>query len=95
MLPFHGLCALTISCHTINCLCGKRLLRVARSALGRKARKNLPQADRLIAILAEDRPTDLVESFEDARGLGARWRKRIDCGLKQTPKTAAVLKALD
>jgi len=61
----------------------------------RKARKDLLQADRLISILAEDRPTDLAGAYEDARARGVRWRKRIDSSLKRTPKTAAVLKALD
>ena len=60
----------------------------------RKARKDLLQAERLIATLAEDRPTDLAQAYENARSRGARWQMRIENSLKRTPKAAAALKTL-
>ena len=50
-----------------------------------KARKDLMQAQVLVAILAEDRPMDLVEAYDDAFGRGPKWRTRIENSLKRAP----------
>ncbi|MCB1347120.1 MAG: hypothetical protein KDK11_00165 [Maritimibacter sp.] len=53
-----------------------------------KARKDRAQAAFLIHVLAEDRPDELAEAYEDARSRGARWRQRIDASLERMPETA-------
>ena len=53
-----------------------------------KARKDRAQAEFLIAVLAEDRPNELAEAYEDALSLGPRWRERIEASLKRMPETA-------
>lgn len=53
-----------------------------------KARKDLLQAELLIAILAEDRPSDLIEAYQDALNRGPRWRKRIERSLARVPDAA-------
>jgi hypothetical protein len=53
-----------------------------------KARKDLLQAELLCRVLAEDRPFDLVEAYEDAMSRGPRWRERIDASLKRAPQIA-------
>ena len=52
-----------------------------------KSAKDRAQAAFLIDILAEDRPDDLVEAFEDALSRGARWRERLLRTLKRLPQT--------
>jgi hypothetical protein len=59
-----------------------------------KAVKDRRQAAFLIAALAEDRPEDLREAYEDARARGPRWRERLDATLKRMPETAARLRSL-
>jgi len=59
-----------------------------------KSRKDRGQAAFLISVLAEDRPDDLREAYDNARGRGPRWRERIDDTLKRMPETAAVLRQL-
>lgn len=59
-----------------------------------KARKDLAQAELLIAILSEDRPTDLLEAYEDAMARGPRWRERINRSLARSPYSAERLKAI-
>lgn len=59
-----------------------------------KARKDRGQAAFLTSILAEDRPDDLREAFEDALGRGPRWRERIAASLSRMPITAEILKGL-
>jgi hypothetical protein len=58
-----------------------------------KAAKDIMQAERLIEILAEDRPTDLAEAYEDACSRGERWRMRLSKSLERAPKVAKLLKA--
>lgn len=48
-----------------------------------KAHKDRMQASFLIEILAEDRPDDLREAYEDAMTTGPHWRDRINATLKR------------
>jgi hypothetical protein len=59
-----------------------------------KATKDRRQAAFLIEALAEDRPDDLREAYEDALGRGPRWRERLDNTLKRMPETMARLTTL-
>jgi hypothetical protein len=59
-----------------------------------KALKDRRQAAFLIDALAEDRPEDLREAYEDAMNRGPRWRERLERALKRLPETAARLAAL-
>jgi hypothetical protein len=56
-----------------------------------KARKDRAQAAFLVEVLAEERPDELAEAWEDARGRGPRWRERLDRTLARLPETAATL----
>lgn len=58
-----------------------------------KARKDRAQAAFLIDVLAEDRPGDLLEAFEDAWDRGPRWRARLTSTLKRLPETLETLRA--
>jgi hypothetical protein len=57
-----------------------------------KARKDLAQSQLLVAVLAQDRPTDLHEAYQDALSRGPQWRQRIERSLKRIPETDALLK---
>ena len=59
-----------------------------------KSQKDRQQAAFLIAALAEDRPDDLAEAYEDALSRGPRWRERLEASLSRLPETTAVLSAL-
>ena len=59
-----------------------------------KSRKDRAQAEFLIAVLAEDRPDELRDAWEDARGRGPNWRKRLDATLQRMPRTREVLEGL-
>lgn len=59
-----------------------------------KSRKDRAQAAFLIGALAEDRPEDLAEAYEDALKRGPKWRERIAASLSQMPETAAQLAGL-
>lgn len=59
-----------------------------------KARKDRGQAAFLIEVLAEDRPDDLREAFEDALSRGPRWRGRIDASLARMPKVLEIIHGL-
>ena len=59
-----------------------------------KARKDRLQAAFLIHALAEDRPDELRDAFEEARNTGARWTKRLDATLAKMPDTAQILAGL-
>lgn len=59
-----------------------------------KARKDRGQAAFLVSILAEDRPDDLAEAYEDALSRGPRWRERIAASLARMPRTADTLRSL-
>ncbi len=50
-----------------------------------KAVKDRMQAAFLIEALAEDRPDELAEAYEDAMAQGARWRERIGSSLRRMP----------
>ncbi len=50
-----------------------------------KARKDLMQAELLIHMLAEDRPSDLAEAYSDAMSKGPRWREHIEASLARAP----------
>lgn len=52
-----------------------------------KSRKDRAQAEFLIAVLAEDRPDELAEAYQDALSRGPRWRARIAESLKRLPET--------
>ena len=59
-----------------------------------KAQKDRRQAGFLIDILAEDRPGDLLDAYEDALDRGPKWRQRIEASLGRMPKARAVLERL-
>lgn len=59
-----------------------------------KSRKDRGQAAFLIRVLAQDRPDDLADAFEDARSRGPRWRDRLEASLARMPETAMVLRSL-
>ena len=62
---------------------------VARRRAGRdriKAAKDLRQAAFLIGALAEDRPDDLREAYDDAIARGPRWREYIAASLAALPQ---------
>ncbi|MBV0914190.1 nucleotidyltransferase family protein [Anianabacter salinae] len=50
-----------------------------------KAEKDRRQAAFLIPALAEDRPGDLAEAYEDALSRGPKWRARIAATLARRP----------
>jgi len=52
-----------------------------------KSIKDRAQAAFLIDVLAEDRPDDLAEAFEDAFSRGPRWQKRLLATLRRMPDT--------
>ncbi len=56
-----------------------------------KAEKDRQQAAFLVDVLAETRPDDLAEAWEDARVRGPRWRARIDSTLARLPAVRARL----
>lgn len=49
-----------------------------------KSRKDLMQAEILIALLARDRPGDLADAYCDAMDRGLRWRERIESSLARS-----------
>jgi hypothetical protein len=59
-----------------------------------KAEKDRLQAAFLIRVLAEDRPDELREAFEDAMGRGPQWQVHIAASLKRLPDTAELLASL-
>lgn len=56
-----------------------------------KARKDLMQAELLLGVLAEDRPTDLLEAYEDALSRGPKWQERLTRSLERSPRAAEFL----
>ena len=59
-----------------------------------KSRKDRAQAALLIEALAEDRPDELREAYQNALDSGPQWRTHIAATLKRMPDTAAKLTAL-
>lgn len=51
-----------------------------------KSAKDRAQAAYLVDILAELRPDDLAEAFEDAFSRGPRWQRRLQATLKRMPE---------
>lgn len=49
-----------------------------------KARKDLLQAEFLISVLAQDRPDDLADAYQDAISRGAKWRERLERALERS-----------
>lgn len=58
-----------------------------------KSRKDRAQAALLIEALAEDRPDELREAYQDAMERGPQWRAHLDATLKRMPEAAAKLAA--
>jgi hypothetical protein len=56
-----------------------------------KAVKDRAQAAYLIEALAEDRPDDLAEAYDDAAARGARWSQRLAATLARMPAARAHL----
>jgi len=56
-----------------------------------KAYKDLMQAEILMSILSEDRPSDLVDAYEEAMSRGPHWRQRLDATLTRAPQVVALL----
>jgi hypothetical protein len=56
-----------------------------------KAVKDRAQAAFLIEALAEDRPDDLIEAYNDAAARGPRWSQRLAATLARMPQTRAQL----
>ncbi len=56
-----------------------------------KSRKDLLQAEFLIAVLAEDRPEDLADAYNDAVARGPKWRSHIENALKRSNSIKAHL----
>jgi hypothetical protein len=52
-----------------------------------KSRKDRAQAAFLIEVLADERPQDLAEAYEEALSRGPAWRKRIAASLARMPET--------
>ena len=44
--------------------------------------------------MAEDRPDDLSRALEIARGVGPRWRERLEASLARMPETRDLLASL-
>lgn len=58
-----------------------------------KARKDLLQSGLLIQVLAEDRPSDLKEAFEEAMPRGPRWRHRLKASIARSLRIGQILQA--
>lgn len=59
-----------------------------------KSRKDRAQAALLIRVLADDRPDELHEAYQDALSRGPAWADHITRSLKRMPDTAALLASL-
>lgn len=60
-----------------------------------KARKDLQQAELLIDVLSEDRPSDLADAYADALARGPKWREHLDRSLRRTPVSRERLERLE
>lgn len=52
-----------------------------------KAEKDRRQTAFLIEVLAQDRPDELADAYEDALSRGPKWRARIEASLSRIPET--------
>jgi len=59
-----------------------------------KSVKDRAQAAFLIEALAQDRPDELAEAYEDAVARGPKWRARIEASLARIPDSRALIEAL-
>jgi hypothetical protein len=59
-----------------------------------KARKDLLQAELMFSFLAEDRPTDLLEAYEDAMSRGPIWEERLARSMKRSQKAADLINSV-
>ena len=59
-----------------------------------KAQKDRSQAKFLIEALAELRPDELLDSYEDAMARGPRWREQIEASLRKMPDCRAILEEI-
>lgn len=59
-----------------------------------KSVKDRLQAEFLIHILAEDRPDELKEAFEDAIESGPQWQTRLEKTLNRMPETQNLLSTI-
>lgn len=60
-----------------------------------KAEKDRQQAAFIIATMAEDRPSDIWDAYEDAMARGPRWRERMARTLARMPDIRDVLNACE
>ena len=56
-----------------------------------KAEKDREQAAFIIATMAEDRPSEVWDAYEDAMARGPRWRERLARTLERMPATRDIL----
>jgi hypothetical protein len=56
-----------------------------------KSRKDRLQAELIIRTMAEDRPGDLQDAYEDALSHGPRWQEHIAASLKLMPAVQSIL----
>lgn len=59
-----------------------------------KVEKDRRQAAFLIEVLAEDRPDELRDAYEDALSRGPKWRSRVESSLDHLPETQRLLERL-
>lgn len=59
-----------------------------------KAEKDRLQASFLINVLAEDRPDELWEAYQEARDIGPKWCARLDATLDRLPHIRTTLEGL-
>lgn len=59
-----------------------------------KRRKDLAQAAALIEVLAEDRPAELRQAYEAAKGAGPQWRAALSKSLQVLPGPRSALDGL-
>ncbi len=59
-----------------------------------KSEKDRLQAEFLVRTLAEDRPDELKEAFEDAIASGPQWQRRLEKSLDRMPETQNLLLAI-
>ena len=59
-----------------------------------KARKDRAQAALLVEVLAEVRPDELLDAYENALARGPQWRNRVQAALRRLPETERLLAKL-
>lgn len=59
-----------------------------------KAHKDRMQAEFLIRVLAQDRPDDLKDAYDDALSCGPKWERRIEKSLNLLPGSRDILDGL-